>query len=502
MEGAELLDACREAADEPAALAAVDLALWDRAGRRAGRPVASLMCESPLGEVRVNATLARRTARARGAGGAGGGGGIHVREAEGGHRATTRAGSRRCARRRGRDTALRVDANGAWSLEEAVRWIDVLAPAGLELVEEPVHGVAAMRSVRERVAVRVAIDETAEEAGALGSGAADAVCLKISRCGGISGLLAAAALVRTSGSEPYLASTSTAHSASRRLCMRPRRSPRAGRCPTAAWRRSCCSRGCGPAAGARARSRCPRRRARGRAAERTRRGDEGGQRAGAPRRRGARCGRRRWSTAATSAGRRARARGRPRLGQLDTRYQERPSGVRCRRTSDRGCRRSGRRASQLSEPLPQRGHLAGADAAQHGCEGARVVAALVVARELAHLGRLAGEKRLRAPALDAGLERAPASSSSREAMVGLAPPCSLARILDARRGAISTSRSRARARPARRAARGARPASSRTARTLAGERASTCSTQPAKVIAPTLRAAASPCPGRSSASGR
>ncbi len=32
-------------------------------------------------------------------------------------------------------------------------------------------------------------------------------CLKISRCGGIAGLLAAATLVRASGAEPYVAST-------------------------------------------------------------------------------------------------------------------------------------------------------------------------------------------------------------------------------------------------------------------------------------------------------
>src|SRR5205814_8606600 len=37
--------------------------------------------------------------------------------------------------------------------------------------------------------------------------AADAVCRKISRCGGISGLLEAAELVRASGAEPYVAST-------------------------------------------------------------------------------------------------------------------------------------------------------------------------------------------------------------------------------------------------------------------------------------------------------
>jgi L-alanine-DL-glutamate epimerase-like enolase superfamily enzyme len=33
------------------------------------------------------------------------------------------------------------------------------------------------------------------------------VCLKVSRCGGISGLLAAAALVRASGAEVYVASS-------------------------------------------------------------------------------------------------------------------------------------------------------------------------------------------------------------------------------------------------------------------------------------------------------
>ncbi len=100
-----------------------------------------------------------------------------------------------------------MDANGAWDVEGAVRAIEALTPVGLELVEEPTHGLEAVREVRERVAARVAIDETAAEHGALGAGVADAVCLKISRCGGIAGLLAAAALVSASGAEVYLAST-------------------------------------------------------------------------------------------------------------------------------------------------------------------------------------------------------------------------------------------------------------------------------------------------------
>ena len=107
----------------------------------------------------------------------------------------------------GPSVALRVDANGAWEVEQAVHAIDALAPIGLELVEEPVHGVAAIREVRARVAVRIAIDETAAHEGALDAGAAHAVCLKISRCGGISGLIAAAGVVRSSGADPYLAST-------------------------------------------------------------------------------------------------------------------------------------------------------------------------------------------------------------------------------------------------------------------------------------------------------
>ena len=53
----------------------------------------------------------------------------------------------------GPEVELRLDANGAWDVDEAVRSIEALAPAGLELVEEPVHGIEALRAVRDRVAV-------------------------------------------------------------------------------------------------------------------------------------------------------------------------------------------------------------------------------------------------------------------------------------------------------------------------------------------------------------
>lgn len=203
----QLIEACRRLDDLPAALAAIDLALWDRAGRRAGRPVATLLTDDPAAEVPVNATVsaADRAGAAAQAAHAAELGFECVKVKVGVGDDAGRVAAVRAAI--GPHMALRVDANGAWDVEGAVRAIETLAPVGLELVEEPTHGLRAVREVRERVAVRVAIDETATEHGALGASVADAVCLKISSCGGIAGLLAAAALVRASGAEVYLAST-------------------------------------------------------------------------------------------------------------------------------------------------------------------------------------------------------------------------------------------------------------------------------------------------------
>ncbi|WP_354702017.1 D-Ala-D/L-Ala epimerase [Paraconexibacter sp. AEG42_29] len=205
--GVLMLDACREAADIPVALAAVDLALWDRAGRRAGRPVASLLTDEPLDAVPVNATIGAvdRQSAASAAAAARDAGYSCIKLKVGVGDDAGRVAAVRAAA--GPQMLLRLDANGAWDVEQAVRAIEVLSPAGLEFVEEPVHGLQALRAVRERVAARVSMDETAEDMGALIAGGADAVCLKISRCGGIAGLLAQAALVRSGGAEVYVAST-------------------------------------------------------------------------------------------------------------------------------------------------------------------------------------------------------------------------------------------------------------------------------------------------------
>lgn len=201
------LDACRAADDLPQALAAIDLALWDLGGRRAGRPVCELLTSAPASAVTVNASIGAQdpqaAAAAASAAVAAGYSCLKLKVGVGDDDA--RVAAVRAAI--GPEPQLRLDANGAWSVDEAERALAVLSRHGLELVEEPVSGLRATSELRARVPVRVAIDETAAQAGALTARVADAVCLKISGCGGIGGLLAAASLVRASGAEVYLSST-------------------------------------------------------------------------------------------------------------------------------------------------------------------------------------------------------------------------------------------------------------------------------------------------------
>jgi L-alanine-DL-glutamate epimerase-like enolase superfamily enzyme len=205
----ELLAACAAERDVPQALAAIDLALWDRAGRRAGQPVAHLLGAAPVQRVPVNASLGAedRAGAARQAAAARANGYTCIKVKVGiGDDAGRIAAIRAAA---GPNIALRIDANGAWrTVEEALANIEALAPSGIELAEEPVHGVEALRALRGRSPVPIAMDETADhEPGASAAGAVDAVCLKISRCGGISGLLAEAEEARAAGAEVYVAST-------------------------------------------------------------------------------------------------------------------------------------------------------------------------------------------------------------------------------------------------------------------------------------------------------
>lgn len=201
------LAACERVAVLPQAVAAVDLALWDLAGRRADKPVWELLGATDRPAVPVNATIASadrsgaasEAAAARDAGF----GTIKVKAGIGddaGRIAAVRAAA-------GPAISIRIDANGSWSVDEALATLRVLAPAGIELCEEPASGLDAIAAVSARAEVPVALDESARLPGALDARHADAVCLKIAGCAGITGVIAAARRARAAGYEVYLAST-------------------------------------------------------------------------------------------------------------------------------------------------------------------------------------------------------------------------------------------------------------------------------------------------------
>jgi len=91
----------------------------------------------------------------------------------------------------GPDGAIRVDANGAWSVDEAVTRIPLLdrAAGGLEYVEQPTADVEGLATVRRRVGVPVAADESIRRAEdpyrVRDLDAADVAVLKVQPLGGV-----------------------------------------------------------------------------------------------------------------------------------------------------------------------------------------------------------------------------------------------------------------------------------------------------------------------------
>jgi len=204
---ADVLARCAEVTVLPQALAAVDLALWDLEGRRAGEPVWRLLGASDPEPVAVNWTIASadRAGAAAEASNARERGFETVKVKVGIGDDAGRLAAVRAAAGLGR--AIRIDANGAWSPAEARAHLRVLEPAGIELCEEPVRGREAIRALSAQTPIPLALDESAADPGALDRQVCALACLKISSCGGLTGLLSAAARARAAGYEVYLAST-------------------------------------------------------------------------------------------------------------------------------------------------------------------------------------------------------------------------------------------------------------------------------------------------------
>lgn len=97
-------------------------------------------------------------------------------------------------------THIRLDANGSWDLEQAIRSLDVLARYDIELVEDPVPTLADLAGLRRRTSIPLAAEtsiRTIEDVMEMRRlDAADVLVIKPQRIGGIVAALRAAELAR------------------------------------------------------------------------------------------------------------------------------------------------------------------------------------------------------------------------------------------------------------------------------------------------------------------
>ncbi len=101
---------------------------------------------------------------------------------------------------------IRIDANAAWSFDEAVAALTLLerAAGGLEYVEQPLASLAQLAALRERTGVPIAVDESIRLATdpfdpaltAMIRNSADVAVLKVAPLGGVANVLRLAASLR------------------------------------------------------------------------------------------------------------------------------------------------------------------------------------------------------------------------------------------------------------------------------------------------------------------
>jgi L-alanine-DL-glutamate epimerase-like enolase superfamily enzyme len=170
---------------QPAAEAAVDMALRDLAGKRLGVPLYELMGIDPSSMPVTSFTIGMDSPEIVEQ---------KVREAEGFPVLKVKMGSEDDRRvletvRRVTDRPLRVDANEGWTLDDALERLDWLQEMGVELVEQPLPAdqIAETRELKKRSPLPLFADESvarAEDIPRLAE-AFDGINIKLMKCGGL-----------------------------------------------------------------------------------------------------------------------------------------------------------------------------------------------------------------------------------------------------------------------------------------------------------------------------
>jgi L-alanine-DL-glutamate epimerase-like enolase superfamily enzyme len=204
----EIWRLAREADVAPCALAALDEALWDLLAKRAGLPLRELLgLPRPTAPTSVTVginppdvvrDLAGEWLSETGAKSLK----VKLGSAEGiEHDRAAYAAAAEAARPFG--AAVRVDANGGWSLPDAKKMLGWLAERGAEFVEQPL-AEGAERQLPELYADRalpIIVDESCRLADDVPPlmGAADGVNVKLMKCGGITEAVRIVATARACG---------------------------------------------------------------------------------------------------------------------------------------------------------------------------------------------------------------------------------------------------------------------------------------------------------------
>lgn len=184
----EQLGRCAALEAGPQALCAIDCALHDLAGRIADIPVHMLLGAPEAAPVACNATIDAGEPDAVAATAAEG-------YSEGFRTFKVKVGTKGDAERLaavrtavGDDSAIRIDANGAWTPEGAVEQLAELGTFRLELAEQPCSEAEELARVRAATAIPIVADESvatvADAERVVALAACDAATLKLSKVGG------------------------------------------------------------------------------------------------------------------------------------------------------------------------------------------------------------------------------------------------------------------------------------------------------------------------------
>jgi L-Ala-D/L-Glu epimerase len=205
------------AAGMSAAACGFDTALLDLKAQVAGLPLAQLLAPGAAAAVPVNATIGAldTDAACRVAGQAAQAGVLCVKLKVGvrGTRATELARIAAVRATLGADIRLRIDANAAWEVAEAIAIIRAAERYQLELVEQPVAAddLAGMAQVRASVDTPIAADEAVggpqQAAQVIAAAAADVLVIKPMMAGGLRRARAIIAQAQLAGLQTLITTT-------------------------------------------------------------------------------------------------------------------------------------------------------------------------------------------------------------------------------------------------------------------------------------------------------